>query len=124
MRETRAFRFRIRPELASQYVQRHLEVWPEFREGLRRCGWENYQLFLDQETSTVFGYLESENLEHSLACARELPDYEAWQREMQMFFDRRPGEADEGFFTNIVCIFRLSDNPKETSSSTRAGDCD
>lgn len=121
MRETRAFLFKIRPELASEYVQHHLEVWPEFRDGLRRCGWENYQLFLHQESSTVFGYLESENIEHSLACARELPDYEAWQSEIETFFDRLPGEADEGFFTNLVRVFRLSDNPKETSSSTREG---
>jgi L-rhamnose mutarotase len=118
VRETHAFRFKIRSELSHQYIQRHMEVWPDIREGLRSCGWENYQLFFDQETSTVFGYLESTNLQQSFDCARELPSYKAWQRDMEEFFDRKDGESDETFFQNLVCVFRLSEDSREAPQST------
>ena len=40
---------RGRPDKLDEYRARHRELWPEMLEALRRSGWSNYSLFLNDD---------------------------------------------------------------------------
>ncbi|GGG11375.1 L-rhamnose mutarotase [Paenibacillus aceti] len=44
-----------------EYQKRHQELWPEMKQALKEHGASNYSIFLDQETDTLFAYLEVDN---------------------------------------------------------------
>jgi len=46
------------PGNEAEYEKRHREIWPELVELLRESGVENYYIYLDQETSTLFAFQE------------------------------------------------------------------
>lgn len=54
---------KVYPEMHEEYEKRHQEIWPEMVEGLKEHGVNRYSIYLDEETSLLFGYLEIENLE-------------------------------------------------------------
>lgn len=37
--------FRVAPGMEDEYVQRHLEIWPELVEAMKAAGFANYTLF-------------------------------------------------------------------------------
>ena len=64
------FVLKVRQELLEEYKGTHQNVWPEMQQALREAGWTNYSLFA-REDGTLFGYLETEDFEHSLfVCER------------------------------------------------------
>lgn len=42
----------------AEYKKRHDEIWPELKDLLKEAGVANYSIFLDEETSTLFGILD------------------------------------------------------------------
>ena len=44
-----------------EYEKRHNLLWPEMKEMIHEYGGKNYTIFLDEETLTLFGYIEIEN---------------------------------------------------------------
>ena len=87
---------RVRPDKLGEYKARHREVWPEMLEALRRTGWSNYSLFLDDD-GLLIGYLETEDFAAAQA-AMDATDVNArWQAEMTPFFDLRGRPPDQGF---------------------------
>ncbi|GAB2556309.1 L-rhamnose mutarotase [Gracilibacillus alcaliphilus] len=54
---------KVYEDMHEEYEKRHREIWPEMVEELKRHGAHNYSIFLDKETSTLFGYLEIEDEE-------------------------------------------------------------
>jgi|SRR5699024_1400705 len=54
---------KVYPEMHEEYEKRHQEIWPEMVEGLKEHGVNRYLIYLDEETSLLFGYLEIEDLE-------------------------------------------------------------
>ena len=54
---------RLRPGSREEYERRHNPVWPEMREVLKRHGVENYSIFHDPRTDTLFAYAEVESEE-------------------------------------------------------------
>lgn len=57
----KAIRMTIFPDQHEAYKRRHDELWPEMREMLQNHGCSNYTIWLDEATSTLFGYLEIED---------------------------------------------------------------
>jgi L-rhamnose mutarotase len=57
----KAIRMKVFPDKHEDYQKRHDELWPEMREMLKNHGCLNYTIWLDIETSTLFGYLEIED---------------------------------------------------------------
>ena len=53
-----AFKMLLNPGCAEEYKRRHDAVWPELAQLLRESGISNYSIHLDEETFTLFAYLE------------------------------------------------------------------
>ena len=53
-----AFRMKLIPGNEEEYEKRHREIWPELVTLLRESGVENYYIYLDRETSTLFAFQE------------------------------------------------------------------
>ena len=57
----KGFIMKVYPDKHAEYEKRHHEIWPEMVDELHRHGASNYSIFLDKETSTLFGYVEIED---------------------------------------------------------------
>ncbi|WBL44741.1 L-rhamnose mutarotase [Algoriphagus halophytocola] len=54
MNRTIAFRMKLIQGFEEEYERRHNEIWPELAQLLKDSGIVDYQIFLDQESSTLF----------------------------------------------------------------------
>lgn len=61
---------KLYPGFEKEYEKRHNQLWPEMRDMIHEYGGRNYSIFLDQETLTLFGYLEIEDEEKWNASAQ------------------------------------------------------
>ncbi len=59
----KAFVMQVNPDQHEEYERRHNPIWKELEEALRARGAHNYSIFLDEETSQLFGYVEVEDEE-------------------------------------------------------------
>lgn len=59
----KGFVMQVHPDKHEEYEKRHHEIWPEMVKELRNHGVINYSIFLQKETSQLFGYLEIEDEE-------------------------------------------------------------
>ena len=101
------FKLQIRPEMADEYKRRHAEVWPDMLQALRETGWTNYSIFLDRADGTLFGYLETPDLDAAKAGMATREVNARWQADMAPFFTGLDGKgADEGFKT-LESVFYL-----------------
>jgi len=81
-----AFRLQVRKDKIKEYKQHHEQVWPEMLEALRRHGWRNYSLFMNED-GELFGYVEvEESLEKCLEGMASEEVNTRWQQLMAPFF--------------------------------------
>lgn len=59
----KAFLMSVDPDSHDEYERRHRPIWQELEVVLRDHGVHNYSIFLDAETSQLFGYAEIESEE-------------------------------------------------------------
>ncbi|MDM5339549.1 L-rhamnose mutarotase [Fictibacillus enclensis] len=59
----KGFVMKVYEDQHEEYEKRHDEIWPELVGELRKHGARNYSIFLDKETSQLFGYVEIEDEE-------------------------------------------------------------
>ena len=98
------FRLQVRPDVLDEYRAHHHDVWPEMRDALRRSGWHNYSLYLDDD-GTLFGYFETDaTLDDAVQAMQSEPINERWQQLMAPYFvddgtaaDRQMRALDEVF---------------------------
>ena len=57
----RGFKMKLYDGMAAEYEKRHNELWPEMQDMIHAYGGRNYSIFLDEETNTLFGYIELED---------------------------------------------------------------
>jgi L-rhamnose mutarotase len=89
------FRLQVDPARLDEYRAHHTAVWPEMLEALRRCGWHNYTLFLDDD-GTLFGYFETDGTLHeAVAAMHNEPVNERWQQLMGPYFVTGDAPADQ-----------------------------
>ena len=65
----KAFVMSVNHDSHEEYERRHRPIWEELETVLKDRGVHNYSIFLDAETSQLFGYaeIESEELWRSIA---------------------------------------------------------
>ena len=51
----------VDPRFHAEYEKRHRTIWPEILTVLKEHGVHNYSIYLDTETSMLFGYAEIES---------------------------------------------------------------
>ena len=66
----KAFLMSVNPDAHTEYEKRHRPIWDDLTAILKRHGVANYSIFLDQETSHLFGYAEIESEEQWNAIAQ------------------------------------------------------
>ncbi|UKM63846.1 L-rhamnose mutarotase [Flavobacteriaceae bacterium GSB9] len=49
-----AFKMKLKPGFEAEYKKRHDEIWPELERLLSDSGIQDYSIFLDEETLTLF----------------------------------------------------------------------
>ena len=76
MTERYAFRMRVNPDAHAEYERRHDAIWPELVELLREVGVSDYSIWLDPETSTLFGIL-TRTADHGMV---DLPSHPVMRR--------------------------------------------
>ena len=50
-----AFKMKLFPGQEAEYLKRHDEIWPELVLLLKETGIQDYSIFLDKETLSLFG---------------------------------------------------------------------
>lgn len=71
-----AFKMFLIKGFEAEYKKRHDEIWPELKDLLKDAGIANYSIFLDEETSTLFGILDR----HDDKKYQELPQQPIMQK--------------------------------------------
>ena len=56
-----AFKMKLLDGYEDEYKKRHHDIWPELKKLLKETGVEDYSIFLDEETNSLFGVLEIAN---------------------------------------------------------------
>ncbi len=59
----KAIKMKLYDGQKEEYKRRHNALWPEMKEMIHEYGGSNYSIFLDEETMTLFGYIELEDEE-------------------------------------------------------------
>lgn len=57
----KGFKMKLYENMAEEYRKRHNNLWPEMVKMIHEYGGKNYSIFLDEETNTLFGYIEVED---------------------------------------------------------------
>ena len=53
-----AFKMQLHPGKTDEYKKRHHALWPELQALLKSIGIEDYSIYLDEETNSLFGVLK------------------------------------------------------------------
>ena len=56
-----AFKMKLFKGYEEEYKKRHDEIWEELKSLLNRTGVKDFSIFLDEETNTLFAYLQIED---------------------------------------------------------------
>ena len=59
----KGFKMKLYPGMAEEYERRHNLLWTEMKDMIHEYGGKNYSIFLDEETLTLFGYIEIDDEE-------------------------------------------------------------
>ena len=59
----KGFKMKVFEGYEAEYEKRHREIWPEMRDMLKEHGCRKFEIFLDEETRVLFGYIEVEDEE-------------------------------------------------------------
>ena len=80
----KAFVMSVNPDAHDEYERRHQPIWEELNAVLKNHGVSNYSIFLDDETSQLFGYaeIESEDQWASIANTDECKRWWAYMKDV------------------------------------------
>jgi L-rhamnose mutarotase len=98
---------KVKKDRIEEYKKHHAAVWPEMLDALRRTGWHNYSLFMDEE-GTIFGYFETpESFQAALNGMAQEEINAQWQDFMAPYFeDLGSAHADESM-VELEEVFHL-----------------
>ena len=86
----KAFILHVNADAHTEYERRHRPIWKELEEALFDHGVRTYSIFLDAETSTLYGYAEIESEERWNAITKT----DACQRWWAHMKDIMPSNPD------------------------------
>lgn len=87
-----------------EYKRRHDEIWPEMLAALRAAGMHNYSIFRDG--STLYAYLEVEDLEQMTAALADDPVNARWQAYMRDMIEHDV-DPETGFLRLLPEMFHM-----------------
>ncbi|MFT3746552.1 MAG: L-rhamnose mutarotase [Pyrinomonadaceae bacterium] len=103
----KAFLMSVDPASHDEYERRHRPIWAELEDVLKAHGVISYSIFLDAETSQLFGYAEIESEERWAAIA-ETDECRRWWAFMK---DIMPSNPDNSPVSRALReVFHLNQN--------------
>ena len=57
----KGFKMKLYNGMEKEYEKRHNQLWPEMKELIHQHGGRNYSIFLDNDTMTLYAYIEIED---------------------------------------------------------------
>ncbi|GAB6099714.1 L-rhamnose mutarotase [Halanaerocella petrolearia] len=100
----KAFIMKVDQDAHEEYKKRHDEIWPEMVDMLKEYGADNYSIFLDEETSKLFAYLEIED-EEKWAKSSETEICQKWWTYMKDIMPTNPDNSPKS--KNLELVFHL-----------------
>ncbi len=100
----KAFRMSVDPKQHEEYQHRHNPIWPELQAVLTSHGVHNYSIFLDEETSELFGCVEIEDEDEWEAIA-ETETCKRWWAYMKDIMPSNPDNSP--ISTELKEVFHL-----------------
>lgn len=100
----KAFLMKLNHDAHDEYERRHRPIWAELAAVLKSHGVSNYSIFLEPETSQLFGCveIESEELWAQIADTNECRKWWAFMKDVM------PTNADDSpFSTELKEVFHL-----------------
>jgi len=100
----KAFLLAVNSDAHAEYERRHRPIWKDLEDVLTSHGVSNYSIFLDPQSSQLFGYaeIESEELWASIAETDECKRWWAFMRDIM------PSNEDNSpVSTELVEVFHL-----------------
>ena len=98
------FKMKLYPGFKDEYEKRHNELWPEMIEMLHEYGARNYSIFLDEETNTLFGYIEVKDPEYYGKSA-DTEICRKWWDFMASVMETNPDNSPVS--VDLPCLFHL-----------------
>lgn len=87
-----AFKMKLHPGKEAEYKKRHDELWPELEQLLKQTGIQEYSIFLDPDTLSLFGVLKI-NDEKALDTLPSHPVMKRWWTYMKDIMDSNPDHS-------------------------------
>ena len=98
----------VHPDRHAEYVRRHDPIWRELEDALLAHGVSSYSIYLDPETSDLFGYAEIESEERWQTIA-STDVCRRWWRHMR---DLMPSNPDDSpIARDLREVFHLERRP-------------
>ncbi|MEX0719287.1 MAG: L-rhamnose mutarotase [Balneolaceae bacterium] len=100
-----AFKMKLKPGFKEEYKKRHDEIWPELEKALTEAGIQDYSIFLDEETLTLFAVQKLED-NFDGEKLRALPIMKKWWDYMKDIMEVNPDNSplevplEEVFYMN------------------------
>ena len=77
-----AFKMQLHKGFEEEYEKRHNELWPELEKLLKETGINDYSIFLDKDTNSLFGILQIDDPK-ALDALPEQPVMQKWWAHMK-----------------------------------------
>lgn len=104
----KAFRMSVHPGQHEEYARRHNPIWRELEDTLFAHGVRHYSIYLDPETSELFGYAEIDSEERWRAIATT-EVCRRWWRHMR---DLMPSNPDSSpIASDLREVFHIERRP-------------
>ena len=87
-----AFKMKLHPDQQKEYKRRHDALWPELHELLKKTGIEDYSIFLDEETNSLFGVMNIRS-QQGLDQLPNHPVMKKWWSYMKDIMDSNPDHS-------------------------------
>lgn len=87
-----AFKMKLKPRCKEEYKRRHDEIWPELKKLLSESGVQDYTIFFDEETNTLFAvqYQEGDTSSQDLGSN---PIVQKWWKYMADIMETNPDSS-------------------------------
>ncbi len=87
-----AFKMQLNKGMEEEYLKRHNELWPELEQLLKKTGINEYSIFLDPTTNSLFGVLKISNAEN-LESLPQHPVMQSWWAYMKDIMESNPNNS-------------------------------
>ncbi|RXG12448.1 L-rhamnose mutarotase [Leeuwenhoekiella aestuarii] len=90
--QTQAFTMKLKPGFEEEYKKRHDEIWPELQSLLNEAGIEQYHIFLDEKTGTLFAF-QTLKKNHTTETIPQDPIVKKWWAFMADIMETNPDNS-------------------------------